>query len=272
MLYVVCGDQFAEYFRLSYGSLRGNGYTGTVTVLTDKTTEIRVDGANIIREDVGDGHYKSRILKCSIDQYTDAENNVFIDSDTYVANPIDILFDMPKGWNIAMARDVHLNVGEAADKWRENKYATEEELKETVDVCGIKTIFFNDGVIAFRKNQKTEALFEQWRQEWMRYRYRDQMALARALTKTNTEVKTLGLRYNAYPMNWVKDPKISARKKIVIIHFVGEIAKRRWKRFVIKPNLRGFPDGFYGQPPVISCPAHGGKTPEIPEKEPNMDG
>lgn len=231
VFYIATGDQYTKYLTVSYESLRRWGYTGPVTVLTDMITPIDADGAIIKRVDIASGEFTNRILKASLDKYACPDINLFIDCDTMITNPIDPIFDMLHGNDIAMGLDVWNNMESSYDAFLERDLISKEEADETLNLVGKSTLHYNSGVILFRKTQKLEQLFEAWRAEWERYRSRDQWALCRALFKTKTKVRRLPYRYNFHRR--LTRPKVATKHRIVIMHFLGIHGKERWNTKVV---------------------------------------
>lgn len=254
VIYVVCGPIFYNFFRLSYGSLRAAGYDGKVTVVTDGSVGIIEDGITLIIQK-GQDIYRS--LKCDINSYTDSEFNLLLDADTYVANPIDRLFELG-AYDIALVKDMIPTIAEACGIWSD-KFVTVREAEDTAKLCGGATTFYNSGVVAFRRSPKTRSIFEHWLHEWEIYKddikawqergnnwFGDQMALSRALAKSDASILELPDKFNMRPVSWVKNPGAAKRKGIIIVHFVGKHGKKRWYRFIRKPVIYGLPPDLVG--------------------------
>jgi len=91
--------------------------------------------------------------------------------------------------------------------------------KATYDICPHKQVFFNSGVIVWRKSKLTQMLFSAWHEEWKIYKAMDQMSLARICYKNNIRIKVLPAKYNFCKNVSIDEAK---RNKISIMHFLGE--------------------------------------------------
>ncbi|NJN49062.1 MAG: glycosyltransferase family 77 protein [Alkalinema sp. RL_2_19] len=60
---------------------------------------------------------------------------------------------------------------------------------------------FNSGLILWRNTPTTSQLFEQWHQEWQKFRCQDQLALVRAIHQTQPPIVKLPSIYNMSPID-----------------------------------------------------------------------
>jgi len=141
-----------------------------------------------------EGRFQSRILKTNLSEYSPYEHSVFLDSDTILRGPIESLLQ----YDLAMALDLRPTIQTSIDFLRESEGVNSAEAEETLHLCGGDAPHFNSGVIAWRKSTATDRFFAAWRNQWERYKQRDQAALARALAQTATPIETLPSRFNCY--------------------------------------------------------------------------
>lgn len=117
---------------------------------------------------------------------TPFEQTIFLDSDTYVLDRIDELFDLLRRFDIAAAQVSGYT--KCADSGQSEAYYD-----------------FNSGIIAYRSTEAVKAFFANWRQlcaDWFRsppfplVANRDQAALRRALWDSALSLHTLSPEYN----------------------------------------------------------------------------
>lgn len=231
IIYATTGEKHTEYLTASYKSLRNEGYTDKVTVITDKTTRIDIDGVEIIRADIPGNKFANRILKTSLPHYADDDINLYIDSDTIITNPITPIFDLLHD-DLGLALDVKGNMRRSLIEVQKTKIISKEEADESLTITGDSFPHYNSGVILFRNTPEIRAFFDLWRMEWEKYSSRDQWALARALAKSGVGITKLPRNYNFY-QKW-DTPEWAKAHRIVIMHFLGARGKQAWDMHIKK--------------------------------------
>lgn len=156
-----------------------------VTVIGDKPQH----GAGFIElEQVDAG---GRWAKLSLDSLSPYDETLYLDADTRVKGDLSEGFRiLDKGFDLAIT---------ASTKQGPNVmiHAPLEDRQATFEAYGIRQILaLQAGVFYFARNSRTAALFEAWRDEWVRWRYLDQPALLRALLRAPVRLYLLGRPYN----------------------------------------------------------------------------
>jgi len=133
------------------------------------------------------GTIKPRLWALSPYQHT-----LYLDADTRVMADVTPIFDiLAAGW------DMTLVPGQAARFVRDTQFAPHEK-EVTIRELGTGLLYYyNSGVIGWAKNERTQAFFQAWGEEWERFRnWDEQMALMRALWRTDIKFMTLPQRWN----------------------------------------------------------------------------
>lgn len=181
VLYIATNDEFVREAELSISQLREYHPGWPVAVIT--TTSQDIDGADeiIVVEDSVDGFGdKPRYMDRS-----PFDRTLYLDTDTYVVGDISSTFDLLTEFDVACA------IAPSAP--------------DSTDGCNPGDAFptFNSGVVLYRDNPSTQALFDRWRHEYKRdlndgY-HPDQRSFRRSLFDTHLEFTPLPTRYNMRP-------------------------------------------------------------------------
>jgi glycosyl transferase family 1/nucleotide-diphospho-sugar transferase len=103
-----------------------------------------------------------------------------------------------------------------------NRPDNKEEMNELIEMLGTGELLqLNGGVFAFRRNETTQKVFNDWHKEWNRYGKRDQAALDRVLYNNQVRIYTLGVEWNT--VTRYLPPERSAG----ILHY--PLTARRWQ-------------------------------------------
>lgn len=148
----------------------------------------------------------SRLAKLSIMEYSPFCHTLYLDADTRVFGDVSLGFDMlVDGWDLLMAPS------SAQDKellW----HTGEQDRNDTIEMIGFGEVLqLQAGVFFVAKNDRTRALFDQWRAEWFRHKSQDQGALLRALYEVPVKLGLLGRAWNDHRRG----------KRAVIEHWFG---------------------------------------------------
>lgn len=133
------------------------------------------------------GRVKPRLWELSPYRQT-----LYLDADTRVnADPTPLFGILDAGWDLALA------IGQAARFLADTKFG-EAEKHETIQLLGNDLLYYyNSGVLLWAKNERTEALFRNWGDEWRHFgNWDEQLALMRALWKTRE------LKFMTLPICW----------------------------------------------------------------------
>jgi hypothetical protein len=133
--------------------------------------------------------FRSGIVKPHLFHLSPFDLTLYLDADTDIRGDLTPGFDAMKEFDIAIAAHVH-----PVEWYRSTRgfAKRQEELDETIaEWGGGKDLYWNSGVIFWRRNEAISKLFRLWHEEWMRWPvWNEQLALMRAAKITK------GLRVN----------------------------------------------------------------------------
>ena len=183
-VYVAYGDAARREARLSIKSLRQHN-KGNVTVISDK----RLGIGKFHKADAGPGT-PGRWAKVNLDTLG-FDQVCYLDADTRVHGSLQGGFDfLNTGWDIVMTLSTQQGDGLL-------HHVSEAEREVTLSELGTSDVVqLQGGVFWFRRNERTLALFEAWREEWLRWKGQDQGALLRALNRAPVRLWLLGRPFN----------------------------------------------------------------------------
>ena len=154
-----------------------------------KALETQLPVVVIDRGDYEDPVQASRWAKVNLDKLVPWAEVCYLDADTRARADISTIFEiLDDGWDWVMVPSQN----QGADTlW----HLSEEEREATLDevLCPVQ---LQAGVFWFRRNERTEHLFTEWRKEWLRWRGQDQGAFLRALSKAPVRMWMLGFPWN----------------------------------------------------------------------------
>ena len=134
---------------------------------------------------------ESRYAKVTMLDWTPFDHTAYLDADTQVCQPIDAGFQMlADGWDMAITPS-H-NQGEHEWLW----HCGAEDQEHTRLALRYQALQLQAGVFFVAKNERTEALWRAWRDEWAAYGNQDQAALLRALQRVPVKTWLLGRPWN----------------------------------------------------------------------------
>jgi Nucleotide-diphospho-sugar transferase len=172
--------------------------------------------------------FQSRDLKTRLASLTPYDETLYIDSDILPLKPIAPIWDYLAQNDWAMAADRLPTIG-ACD------HVAAAEKEYTLQSLPADTTQFNSGVMLWRNNPATQALFQQWQQEWQRFQKHDQLALVRALAARELPVAMLPVNYNISPIDAA--PVLLPKNEVYFLHcWGGQVASGDYRRIA---------EGFY---------------------------
>jgi len=170
---IAIGERAQAQQRMSAATLHGI----PVTVITNN-----IDGMTPVQS------YRHHKTHLDNSPYFDT---LYLDADTRakadVSTPFQALAD---GWDVCICPSNNQEVGE--NLW----HVGLEEREATYEQLGYIPLQLQAGVIYYRRNERTAALFAAWRYEWARWQGQDQAALLRALSRAPVKIWLLGRPYN----------------------------------------------------------------------------
>lgn len=188
-LYVAYGDRAREQARESMDSLHGVAPELPVAVVSDEPLEGADHQVLHVEMDRGARAQKTRMYSLS-----PFERTLFLDADTRV------LLDPQPGFGLLEATDVVLSQDPvrifARQTW---PHLNRQEMRATKEATsGGEHLYYNSGVIFFRRSERARALFQGWHQEWTRWGAHDQMALLRALHANPVRMAVVREQWNSH--------------------------------------------------------------------------
>ena len=178
--------------------------------------------------------FVSRYVKTHLIDWSPYKSTLFLDADILPCAPISDLWKYLEEAPVAMALDRIPTVGMS-------DHVSQEEKSYTLDRVPPLTAHFNSGVMLFKNNEEIQKLFAQWQLEWQIFQKQDQLALVRALDRTQTRVAHIPRPYNVSPRDSVD--LIKEGYKIHLLHCWGgmvasgeflQLARSRYPEIVEK--------------------------------------
>ena len=210
VVYVAYGGLAVSEARNSILSVRGFHPDLPVAIVSDEDPLIN-GVAFLHHEDEDPG---ARAAKLAVCELTPFERTLYLDADTVVVSSLGGGFGLLERFDMALACDLT-----GADKgvlagldtyYDEEREATRRELPSpfvTQYACGM---------IFFRRNDSVASFFKVWREEWERWRWRDQGAFLRAIHRSP-------VRHVALPTEWNVSGQ---RREAMVVHHRWGAARR----------------------------------------------
>jgi len=160
-----------------------------IAVISDK----RVEGADIlirhIEVDAGARAMKTRMYSLSPFRKT-----LFLDADTEMQSDPMHGFKMLDHFDIVIAQDPVRIFNQT--KW---PGLVGDEVKETIrETNGAEFLYYNSGVIFFRRSAANKRLFQAWNEEWTRWARQDQPAMFRAMYRNPVRIAPMRPPWNTH--------------------------------------------------------------------------
>lgn len=185
-LYIAYGDRAREQAIKSIETLRYHAPSLPVAVVSDSP----LSDVELIQRPEAD--LGARTWKTQMYHLSPFEQTLFLDADTEIRSSPSAGFSMLDYVDLVLAQDVmrvfadntwpHLN--------REEVAATKSEIKTA------QHMYYNSGVIFFRRNERVKAMMTAWHEEWQRWKMHDQMALLRAIHRCPVRIAPMRELWN----------------------------------------------------------------------------
>lgn len=224
VLYFAAGRRHRGLALASITSLRRYGYDGAVRVVSDEPGWLPGDlGCELVLEPQAPTGLGSRRVKTQMVRHA-FDITLYLDADAMPISPVDDIWPLLGGSDLAMAADVHTSVAETVrqnrhrDPWQELPWRDELQLMLRLGLS--EAPVFNSGVMLFRRTLAVQRLFAAWHEEWLCYRRRDQMALVRAAALVGTTIRTLPGAWNSQPRYYasIRDARNAG---VRVLHFLS---------------------------------------------------
>ena len=188
-LYVAYGEKARALARESIRSLKSFAPRLPVAVVSDSPLDVA--DHNIIHVEVDKG---ARAQKTRMYSLSPFRRTLYLDADTKVLDSPTAGFGLLDYVDTVFAQDPKRSF--ALVNWPAHDpaevAATKAELP-TEALC-----YYNSGVILFRRNERTQALFHGWHREWKRWQKHDQMALLRAMMQHPVRIAAMRPPWNTH--------------------------------------------------------------------------
>lgn len=183
LVYLAVGEEFVQEAKISATQAKSVMPDVPVTLLSDIEADhesfddvIRIENP---RRDGGD-----RVFNADKTPY---DKTIFLDTDVYIAEPIDEIFEMLDSYDVAACI---------------NDYDFSSERIDMTEINELPECFpeYNGGVIAFRRNDRTEDFLSKWRETYRKVvehgQLHNQASLRYALYHSDARIATMRDEYN----------------------------------------------------------------------------
>jgi len=190
-LYIAYGEQARAQCAKGISTLRSHAPNLAVAVVSD--TPLEVPGCRHIPHPEAD--LGARTQKTSMYRLSPFDLTLYLDADTEVVSSPEPGFTMLEWVDVVLSQDCNRRFADC--KWQGH---IPEERATTLAEVGYEgdLLYYNSGVIFFRRSPHAEAFFMAWHEEWQRWGKHDQMALLRALCRHPLRIATLREVWNTH--------------------------------------------------------------------------
>jgi len=206
VVYVAYGDNAERCLFNSLASLKATNPGLDAAVITDR----QIDGVRCIHR--RDDHVGARLARFDMVNLSPFEKTCYLDADTSVIASLEPGFHLLDAFDLALAVDGKYTVHYVAQLTNRSPFHRDEVRATVSDVGTPMVTLHNCGMMFFKPTDVVKRLFATWREEWERFRGRDQLAFVRALNRNPVRMMTL-------PHHWNTG---YAPKAEVILHNWGE--------------------------------------------------
>lgn len=195
VLYVAYGDNAREQARGSIQTVRAKAHGLPVAVVSN--TPLMAADHQIYHPEADKG---ARTQKTQMYRLSPFEQTLFLDADTEMLSSPAAGWELLKYVDLVLCQDITRNF--ADDHWKPHN---KDEIAATIKQIGIaQHIYFNSGVIFFRRNERVAALMDAWYEEWQRWSLHDQMALLRAIHRCPVRIAPMRAPWNTHRQSEAK--------------------------------------------------------------------
>ncbi|MDP5016353.1 MAG: hypothetical protein NWQ43_03430, partial [Dolichospermum sp.] len=156
----------------------------------------------------------SRYAKVSLYEYSEFDQTIYLDSDICLLSDIQDVFDYLDEYDFLLTEDVQPSIVKATNLLRGNQQELLPHVLTILQSVGLPleadNVQYNSGVMAFKKNDINELLFDEYRRYFEiitnnqdKLLLRDQGAFASAIASVKPNIKVLPPTYN-YLSQWDK--------------------------------------------------------------------
>lgn len=206
VVYVAYGDNAERCLLSSLLSLQMTNPSLDAVVITDR----QIEGVRCIYRE--DDHVGARLARFDMVSLSPFEKTCYLDVDTSVIASLESGFRLLDAFDLALALDGKYTVQYVARMTNRAPFHRDEVRATVADVGTPMVTLHNCGLIFFKPTDVVKKLFTIWREEWERFKGRDQLAFVRALHRNPVRMMTL-------PHHWNTG---YAPKAEVVLHNWGE--------------------------------------------------
>ena len=194
-LYVAYGEKARAHAQAGIQSLKSHARRLRVAVVSDSPLEGADHDIIHIETDRGARTQKTRMYSLSPFRKT-----LFLDADTRVLSSPAPGFRLLDYGDVVLAQDVMRVLGES--RW---KALDPGERAETIEeLGGGMWMHWNSGVFFFRRNERVQAMMQEWHRQWLRWQKHDQMALLRAIYRKSVRIVAMREPWNTHKESMAK--------------------------------------------------------------------
>lgn len=173
--------------------------------------------------EIGTHAFSSRQIKTRLSAFSPYQETLFLDADILPFQSIDTLWDYLLESDLAMVLDRLPLVSLCDHIAQEEKAYTLQELSKDAPQ-------FNSGVMLWRNTPSVQMLFQLWHEEWYKFQRHDQLALVRAIHRTEIPVTKLPRTYNTSPTDAA--PLVLGATHVHLLHcWGGMVGSGEFRRF-----------------------------------------
>lgn len=219
VVYIATNNYYLDMVNASALSVLKHNPLQEITVLTNLRYEFikqsNVNSCFIKCPTSLNSFQASRWLKTQLPLFTPYNRTLYLDADILAINNNKALWNFP---NLSMALAYHSTIGNC-------QHINAIEKSYTLKIIGNDNFpQYNSGVMLFDKSRFTLDFFNEWHNQWLKYKQHDQLALSRAIYTLKKEIFTLPLIYN--------EPFFHLSNNTVHSHFSGSFQKEYfWEKF-----------------------------------------
>lgn len=222
-LYIAFNKNFVQEAILSCESLRKNSKK-KIAIFTDSKNENLKNFFDFV------GIINPSNLRSKVDFISKSpfKKTIYLDSDTFVKNNIDDIFQILSKYDLAGCIDTarkRKNISDSIKEYSNIPYAFSE---------------INGGVLAFKKNKRVKYFFQLWQKNFMKFYAQtlgwDQPSLRIALWKSNVNIHILPPEYNIRSKEIFK--KLADKKKLGSEHMQDKILHMHYSNKIHKGEFK----------------------------------
>lgn len=189
VLYVAYGEKARKMAQASILTVRRHAPGLPVAVVSD--APLAGADVHVFHPEADRG---ARTQKTQMYRLSPFDETLFLDADTEMRASPEPGFRLLQLVDLVLGQDVNRNF--ADNKWR---HLRAEEVTFTEQALGTRQhMYFNSGVIFFRRNERVAAMMAAWHEEWQRFGMHDQMALLRAIHRCPVRVAPMREAWNTH--------------------------------------------------------------------------